>query len=388
MIPRIISLSNDYSFFLLGPRGAGKSSLLRSLWSGGEGVVWIDLLLANEEAIFQKNPDELILRTEHLKEKSRVIIDEVQKVPRLLDVVHKLIEEKKLLFALSGSSARKLKRGAANLLAGRAFVYNLQPFSFFEISSKFDLFEALRFGMLPKIFEFDSFEDKKMFLQAYANTYIREEIQMEQIVRNLPGFRRFLEVASQMNGQPLNYSKIGRYIKLDHSVIRNFYEVLEDTLLGFFLPAYEPSIRKQQIKSAKFYFFDTGIVRALNKMLDLPIRPNTYEFGRAFEHFIIIEIYKLCTYKNKNESLYHFRTKDGFEVDLIITRPGKADLFIEIKSSSHILKEDISSFVKQSKSLNNAQAIVLSLDKNRKTFNSVESYYWETFLDLFYNDKI
>jgi len=175
MYPRLLNISNKSSFFLLGPRGSGKSSLLRGIF-GKKAAVWIDLLTASEEQLFQSNPDELIARTGHLKPGQWVVIDEVQKAPKILDLVHKLIEEKKLLFAMSGSSARKLKRGGANLLAGRAFVYNLFPFTSAETGKDFDLGPALEWGMLPKVLEFEAAQDKKKFLQAYADTYMREEV--------------------------------------------------------------------------------------------------------------------------------------------------------------------------------------------------------------------
>jgi len=351
-------------------------------------VLWIDLLEANTEALFQTNPDELINQTAHLKPKSRVVIDEIQKVPKLLDLVHKLIEEKKLLFSLTGSSARKLKRGAANLLAGRAFVYNLFPFTSTELNQSFELSSVLEWGSLPKVSEFKSNSDKKKFLQSYAHTYIKEEIQNEQIVRNLPAFRRFIDVASQMNGCPLNYSKIGRDINTDHSVIRSFYEILEDTLVGFFLPAYDLSIRKQVRKTPKFYLFDTGVKRALDKTLDIPLKPQTYEYGKAFEHFIILEFYKLCKYKEKDETLFYLLTKNNLEIDLVIKRPGKKTLFIEIKSTTNVKKEDAQNLYGITKEIKGSEAFVLSLDKKRKTFEHIKSYYWKDFIDLFAKDNI
>ena len=388
MIPRNISIQNNYSFFLFGPRGSGKSTLLKQLFEDNPASIWIDLLDPNEEAIFQTDPNELIRRTNHLKPQSWVIIDEVQKAPKLLDLTHKLIEEKKLYFSLSGSSARKLKRGAANLLAGRAFVYHLYPFSCLELKGAFQLQEVLEWGSLPKIFEFTKEEAKKKFLQAYATTYLKEEIQAEQIVRNLPNFRKFLEVAAQMNAQPLNYSKIARDIKSDHSVVRNYFEILEDTLVGFHLPSYDVSIRKQQRKAPKFYFIDCGIKRALQKTLEIPLVKKTYEYGRAFEHFLILEFFKLCQYRDKDETLYYLQTKDDVEIDLIIKRPGKSTLFIEIKSTEHVTKEDFTSLGKITDGLKNTEAFLLSQDSNKKTISHVQAIHWRNFLELLQNDQV
>ena len=388
MIQRYLSLPIEYSFFLLGPRGSGKSTLLRYLFKEKSPHVWIDLLDPEEEAQFQANPNELTKRVSHLMPKNWVIIDEVQKAPKLLDLVHKLIEEKNLLFALSGSSARKLKRGAANLLAGRAFMLHLYPFSFFELRPALTLEHMMQWGTLPKVTELKSNNDKKLFLQAYANTYLKEEIQIEQIVRNLPTFRRFLEMAAQMNGLPLNYSKISRDIHTDHSVIRNYYEILFDTLIGFELPAYHKSLRKQQRLASKFYFFDCGIKRALNKTLDIPLKEKTYEYGRAFEHFIILEFFKLCEYRNREETLSYLQTKDNVEVDLIITRPGKSTLFIEIKSTSNITDQDFTSLHKIVPKQMDAQSFILSLDPKIKSKEHIRSFFWKDFLERFKEDKI
>lgn len=381
MIPRLVTLQDNYSFFLFGPRGSGKSTLLRSSFQE-KNPLWIDLLDPDEEAVFQAEPSELTRRVAHLSAGSWIVIDEVQKAPRLLDLVHKLIEEKKLFFALSGSSARKLKRGGANLLAGRAFVRHLYPFSFLELGGMFDLHAAMEWGTLPKIFEFEKREDKKSFLHAYANTYLKEEIQAEQIVRKLPGFRKFLEVAAQMNGQPVNYSTIARDIHTDHSVVRSYFKILEDTLIGFELPAYDLSIRKQQRKAPKFYFIDCGIKRAIDKSLDIPLMEKTHEYGRMFEHFFILECFKLCQYRERDESLHYLQTKDGVEVDLIITRPGKSTLFIEVKSTTDITEADFRTIAAITSGLKDAEGFLVSRDLRKKTMDHVSARHWQEFLNL------
>ncbi len=387
MTPRIVTVRDNYSFFIFGPRGSGKSTLLRGVFQQKK-PIWIDLLDPDEEALFQTDPNELTRRTSHLPPGSWVVIDEVQKAPKLLDLVHKLIEEKNLYFALSGSSARKLRRGGANLLAGRAFVRHLYPFTSLELGSRFNLQEVLEWGSLPKIYDFEQKEDKKRFLQAYANTYLKEEIQAEQIARNLPGFRKFLEVAAQMNGQPVNYSNIARDIHTDHSVVKNYFEILKDTLIGFELPAYDLSIRKQQRKAPKFYFIDCGIKRAIDKSLDIPLRERTYDYGQMFEHFLILELFKLCQYREKDESLHYLQTKDDVEVDLIIKRPGKSSLFIEIKSTKQITGADFRSILEITAGLQDAKALLLSNDPNEKSVQQVSALPWQKFLQLFQEDKV
>ena len=291
----MINISKSQSFFLFGPRGTGKSTLLAELFTPEESI-YLDLLepdLANELISYPQN---LLTRlAPHVGEKTWVIIDEVQKAPQLLDLVHKLIQKKQFKFVLTGSSARKLKRGASNLLAGRAFVFNLFPLTVDELKDSFSLDEALKFGTLPEIFSFENENDKMLFLKAYAQTYLKEEIVMEQVVRNLPPFRRFLDVAAQMNTDIINYSNIAKDIHSDPKTVSGYYDILEDTLLGFRLPAYHTSIRKQQKKASKFYLFDTGVTRALAGQVDYDLMSKSFEYGQLFEAFIINEIHRRLT---------------------------------------------------------------------------------------------
>ncbi len=201
-----------------------------------------------------------------------MLLDEIQKVPKLLDEVHRLIEEKTdKIFILTGSSARKLKHGGANLLAGRAFVYHLFTLSCFELKEKFDLEKALHWGTLPKIFSLDGDSEKSEFLRSYADTYLKEEIWNEQVVRKLQPFRRFLEVAAQCNGKIINYANIARDVGVDDKTIKEYFCILEDTMIGFFLEPFRNSFRKRLVEKPKFYFFDTGIVRSLSRRLSVPL---------------------------------------------------------------------------------------------------------------------
>ena len=266
MINRLARLSRSNSFFILGPRGVGKSTLIKNYYNlQKESILYIDLLDPSVEDQYRLNPNVLKQQASARSRLKWVVIDEVQKLPRLLDVVHELIENTSIKFILSGSSARKLKRGGSNLLAGRAFMFYLYPFTSFELKEKFNLKKSLQWGMLPQVLKFKSNQDRKEYLKSYTLTYLREEIQMEQIVRKLTPFRKFLEVAAQMNGQIINFSKIGSDIGVDTTTVQNYYSILEDTLIGFHLQAYHTSIRKSQRLSPKFYLFDTGSVPRFKK---------------------------------------------------------------------------------------------------------------------------
>ena len=333
MFHRLLKPSLSQSFFLFGPRGTGKTTFLKRFFQG-KPTRWIDLLDAEKEQRYAL--DRGLLYRELIPLKSRkqwIVIDEIQKNPVLLDTVHRLIEETSLKFALTGSSSRKLKRGSANLLAGRAFVNHFFPLTHGEMGDAFSFHEALAWGTLPGLTRLKSDSDKKDFLKAYALTYLKEEVWAEHIVRELDPFRRFLPVAAQANGTILNYSKIARDVGVDYKTVQSYFGILEDTLLGFFIEPYHRSVRKQQHQAPKFYFFDTGVCRALENTLDIPLKEQTYFFGNAFEHWLITEIYRVNCYTKKDYRFYYLRTKDDAEVDLIIERPGKKHLLIEIKST-------------------------------------------------------
>ena len=340
MVRRIQKLHPSNSFFLFGARGTGKSTLAEYRFSV-KGTLWIDLLLYKEEEAFSHNPDRLLSILKAAKYK-RVVIDEIQKVPKLLDVVQKAMGIwPNIQFIMTGSSARKLKRGFGNLLAGRAFQYYLFPFSVFEANQGISLDHTLQFGSLPGIINKSNPSDKKEFLTTYVHTYLKEEITSEQIIRKLNPFRHFLQVAAGQNGQILNHSSIAKDIKADDKTVKNYFSILEDTLLGFFLPSYHKSIRRQQNQASKFYFFDTGVKRALEKQITVPLQKNTYAYGKAFEHKMILECFYLNEYLKKDFGFYYLKTKDQNEVDLIIERPGKKDILVEIKSTEHIQKKHI-----------------------------------------------
>lgn len=377
MFPRLRHVSHKHSFFLFGPRGTGKSTLLKKRFSSTQ-CLWLDLLDSSVEEQFFLNPSNLYAIVKALPEKiTHVVIDEIQKVPKLLDEVHRLIEETNKLFILTGSSARKLKHGGANLLAGRAFVYHLHSLSCFELKEQFDLNQALHWGTLPKIFSLSGNIEKSEFLRSYADTYLKEEIWNEHVIRKLPPFRRFLEVAAQSNGKIINYANIAKDVGVDDKTIKEYFCILEDTMIGFFLEPFHNSFRKRLVEKPKFYFFDPGVVRSLSRRLSIPLIPKTAAYGEAFEHFILLEFIRLSSYFQPDYRFSFIRTAGDVEVDLVIERPGKPLLCIEIKSSSTIDESDIGSFIRITKDIEHSEAIVLSQDRFVKKFGHVTCYPWE-----------
>ncbi len=373
---RLLILPKDENFFLFGARGVGKTTLLKHL-SWFKSSLYINLLVSGEELRFTRNPDELSSIVKALPdETTHIIIDEIQKIPRLLDVVHDLIETTSKKFVLTGSSARKLKHGRANLLAGRAFVYHLFPFSFLEFEESINLIECLQWGMLPKIFEYNNPEKKILFLDAYTNTYLKEEIWTEQFVRNLDPFRRFLEVAAQSNGKMINYSNIARDVGTNDKNVQNYYSILEDTLLGFFLEPFQHSFRKRLSKTPKFYFFDLGVVRALTGQLTLPLNKSTSQYGEFFEHFIILQCKYLANYFHREYRFSYLKTKDDAEIDLIVERPGHPLLFIEIKSSENVQSAHLNTLKKLSNDFGNCETVCFSCDTYSKQLDGIKVYPW------------
>jgi len=378
MYNRIFKPIESKSFFLFGARGVGKSTFIRE-FIRGQSAQFIDLLEPDLEDKYSKYPETLLQEILPQKDKlDWVVIDEVQKCPKLLNVVQKLMVDHQLKFILSGSSARRLKQRSVNLLAGRAINEFMYPLTHVELGEDFDLADALETGTLPEVKTTTSNEAKQAFLRAYALNYITIEIQAEQWVKNLPPFRKFLEVAAQMNGKVLNYSSIAKDIGVDPNTVQSYFEIIEDTLLGFRLPAYDKSVRKQQRKAPKFYFLDTGVKRALDRTLEVPLKPQTSAFGEAFEHFIILEIQRMASYMHKDFRYSYLLTKDGAEIDLIIDRPGKKTTLIEIKSKDRVDERDIRHLKSFEKDFDQPLLLVLSRDPTEKLIDGVKACHWQS----------
>jgi predicted AAA+ superfamily ATPase len=252
-----------------------------------------------------------------------------------------MIEQDSVHFALTGSSARKLKRGGANLLAGRAFVYHLFPLTAVELGDRFALSDALTFGTLPKILSLSSDAEKRKYLESYAMTYVKEEIVAEQVVRKLTPFRSFLQVSAQMSGKYVNYSAIGRDVGADTKTVISYFDILEETHMGFRLEPFHTSVRKAQKMAPKFYWFDSGVRRALENTLDFVPAPGTSYYGDLFEEFVVNEINRLNSYCETGYRLSYLSTHNsGTEIDVVLTKGGGREVIaIEIKSSSSAPEE-------------------------------------------------
>jgi len=362
------------SFFLFGARGTGKSTFLSYFFSADE-AQYIDLLDPVLFARLQSNPSELneILAT---SDSPWCLIDEVQKIPPLLDIVHSQIERSGRKFALTGSSARNLKRNSANMLGGRAFLYKMFPLTHQELGDNFNLEGALNFGTLAKCTTLSTEREKVLFLRSYVETYLKEEILIEQLIRNLPPFRRFLELSAATDTEVVSYTNIAKDVQSDPRIIQNYYSILEDTLLGFFLEPFHLSLRKRQKKAPKFYWFDTGVRRALSGTIDIPVTPKSFEYGSLFESFLVNEIHRLLTYSERSFRLSFIRIDDNLEIDLVIERAGLPTYLIEIKSTTHVTDAHTRTLERYSKEISGCVSLVLSQDKIAKKIGSVTCLHW------------
>ncbi|MBF0104136.1 MAG: ATP-binding protein [Deltaproteobacteria bacterium] len=376
MFHRLITPLESTSFFIFGARGTGKTSFLREFFKG-KNVYWLDFLEPELEFSYSQNPSQLKQELDLRTGVEWVVLDEIQKVPSLLNVVHQLIESTSLRFALTGSSARKLKKKGTNLLAGRAFLNTLYPLTSPELADLFSLSQVLQWGSLPKIYSLTSDIEKRAYLKTYTYTYLKEEIVSEQVIRKLEPFHRFLEIAAQSSGEILNFTNIARDVGADPKTIQSYYQILEDTLIGFLLPAYHHSIRKQQRQASKFYLFDLGVKRALENNLHSAVTPSTYGFGKLFEHFLITEIVHLNEYYRRDFRFYYLRTQNQLEVDLIIERPGMPRALVEIKSSDQVDERDTKTLSLFLQDIKPSQGFCLSLDPRAKKIGNVHCLHWQ-----------
>ena len=311
MYTRLLPLP-ERTFFLFGPRGTGKTTWLRAKLPQ---ATWFDLVRTQELLRLMREPGLLRHAVEALPRGSWIVIDEVQKVPALLDEVHGLIADHgaRYRFALSGSSARKLRRLDVNLLAGRAINRTFFPLTSAELDFRFDVDDVLQFGMLPSVRS----EPKHAIdiLEAYSANYIKEEIQQEALVKNLDSFTRFLEIAALINGQVANTSGIARDAGVPRPTVQRYFEVLTDTLIGVWLPAWRPRAKVKEVAHPKFYFFDTGVVRALLQRLREPLE--AAERGHMLETLVLHELRAAISIATVGGTIAYWRTPSGSEVDFI-----------------------------------------------------------------------
>lgn len=386
MFRRLLKTSKSKSFFLFGARGTGKTTLLREQFSHDQ-AYWIDLLDNRILSELDTQPARLSGFLAQAK-KQWVVIDEIQKIPRLLDEVHRLIESTDHRFVLTGSSARKLKRQAANLLAGRAFVFNLYPLTHIEVGNEFQLDDALSYGTLPGVFTQVNERDKKLFLKAYADTYLKEEILIEQLIRKLPPFRKFLELSAAQDTEVTSFTNIARDVGVDPKIISNYYSILEDTLLGFTLEPFHTSIRKRQKATPKFYWFDTGVRRALTGTVDDRVRPQSFEYGSLFESFVVNEIRRLLTYAERQFKLSFLRLDDSIEIDLIVERNNSPTFLIEVKSTDRVHEGHVQALRKLGPSIKNSQCLLLSRDPNAKMIEGISCMDWQSGIQMILNGQL
>ena len=378
-IKRTLNLTNllkNKSFFLFGPRATGKTFLINQQVS--KNALIINLLNSEIYLQLSASPHDLVSMIDAEPSCKLVVIDEIQRVPMLLNEVHSLIEERGLKFLLTGSSARKLKRGSANLLAGRAWEARLFPFTSHELP-KFDLEKYLLIGGLPSVY-FSAHPNEELF--SYVGTYLKEEIQAESLVRKLPAFSRFLQMSALTNGQMLNFSNIASDVGMPAVTVREYYTLLEDTFIGFMLPAYTKTKKRKAISTAKFYYFDIGVRNTLAGVKN--IGKNTEVYGQLFEHFIVLELRAYLSYQRIRKDLSYWQSKGGQEVDIIVGD----ELAIEVKSSKKIMEKHLKSIKVFSEEEICERYIVVSHDKVNRRVGNIDIMYWKDFLEKLWSDEL
>jgi predicted AAA+ superfamily ATPase len=371
---KIAPLLAKKSFFLFGPRATGKSTLIRQQLADIATV--IDLL---DSRIFLKLSDSPYELESLIAADNRdiVVIDEIQRIPELLNEVHRLIEAKKLTFLLTGSSARKLRRGQANLLAGRVWETRMFPLIHREIPD-FNLDRFLRYGGLPAVYLSEYPEEE---LDAYVNTYLKEEIMAEGLIRRFPPFSRFLKTIALANGEMINFTKLANDCQVPPSTVTEYVGLLEDTLVGFLLPAWIESKKRKAIKTGKFYFFDPGITHMLAGTETLDRNSNLY--GKSYEQFICMELRAYLSYRRNKLPLMYWKSKNGHEVDFLLG----TKTAIEVKASRRVNKRDFKGlrYLDEERVFKNF--ILVSQDPVSTKTGKFQALHWEKFLRDLWVDK-
>ena len=364
--------------FLWGPRQTGKSTLVKQRFP--KALVY-DLLLADEFSRLKRNPSLLRQDLLALQKKTLppIIIDEIQKCPDLLDEVQWLIVNHGFQFILCGSSARKLRRGHANLLGGRALRYELFPLVSAEIP-QFDLLRALNHGLIPR--HYIGAQPKRM-LAAYLATYLKEEVAAEALVRNLAGFGRFLEVAAFSNGGIPVFQNIGSDCGISPPTVKEYFQILEDTLLARFCPAFQKRPKRRVVQSPKFYLFDVGLTNHLLKRG--PIEIGGESFGNAFEHFIYMELLAYSHYSGKDFAISYWRTTSQLEVDFIL---GDHQVAVEVKGVPEVKTNHLRGLHAFAEEYKVQKQIVVSLDPRKRLLGSCNIFPWQQFLNALWRGEI
>lgn len=369
-----IQLPTGQSAFLWGPRKTGKTHWVTREFPES---ILIDLLKTDTFAEYAVRP--ALLRERFGEQRGLVIIDEIQMVPDILNEVHWLIENRGVSFLMTGSSARKLRRNKANLLGGRAWRYTMAPLTYSEVDG-FELESVMVSGLLPPHF---LASNPIQHLRSYVADYLKEEIAAEASVQSMPRFAEFLRVASLTTGELLNYTNVGRECGVSAKVVRGYFQILEDTLLGFTLQPWRKAKTRRMIETAKFYLFDVGVSNYLARR-----RPaiGTPEFGKSFEQFILMELKAYQAYRNPELDLYFWRTSTGLEVDFIL---GAMEVAIEVKGSARVHKADFKGLKALCEEQEVNRTIVVSLESApRKTESGIEVLPWQHFLELLWSGEL
>jgi predicted AAA+ superfamily ATPase len=366
------------SCFLWGPRQTGKTTLLQQILPDAR---FVDLLLSETFEELQRRPS--MLREKILSDPRRsdrvVVIDEVQKVPALLDEAQWLMVNHGIRFVLCGSSARKLKRGAANLLGGRALGYELFPLVFQEIPA-FDLKRALNHGLLPRLYIGENPSER---WRAYIGNYLKEEIAAEALTRDLPAFSRFLEAAAFSNGEIVRYTNIARDCGVSAPTVKNHFQILYDTLLGWELPAYLRRPKRRMVESSKFYYFDVGLANTLLRRG--LIEEKSESFGKAFEHWVAMELRAHSHYSGRHYPLAYWRTTSGYEVDFVL---GDGEIAVEVKSTDMADERHWRGLKAFDEEYTPRRLIVVSQDREPRRIGKIEVLPWTHFLQALWGNAL
>ena len=368
-IQRLLNIDIGYSSFLWGARRTGKSYWIKHNFKPEE-IILLDLLQTDVFAEYASRPS--LLRERFQNTKRIIVIDEIQKIPMLLDEIHWMIENKKVIFLLTGSSARKLRREHSNLLAGRALRYQLLPFSFMEVGD-INLEKIMISGMLPPHFLSEKPLD---LIRSYVADYLKEEIAQEAKIQRIPQFNEFLRIAALTSGELINYNNVARETGVSNKIIRSYFDILESTMLGFRISSWKSSKTRRLIMAEKFYLFDIGLS---NYLAGRQPRDGTPEFGKSFEHFILMELRAYKAYRNPDLNITYWRTSTGYEVDFIL---GEKQVALEIKSGK--MTHDI--YLRSLKALredgNIKHLLVIGQEKYPRDIDGIKIIPWRIFLEM------
>ena len=378
MYERIFDIKNrlDEGMFLFGARQVGKSTLLKNRFPQ---AIYIDLLNSDLRRRFKQNAGLFKEMLTKYPAETLVIVDEIQKVPELLDEVHSLMVDYGLHFILSGSSARKIKKSGANQLGGRAIPETLYPLVSAEITD-YDLNKAIQNGTIPRHYAVTNAKNR---IKAYIDLYLKEEIKEEAAVRNVDNFERFMEVAAISDGEIINYENIATDCGISANTVKAYLKILYDSLIGYEIPAYRKVIKRKLTQAPKFYYFDVGVANYLMRRYKL--EPGTPEYGHAFEHLVMQEIIAYLGYKGELDQLSYWHAYSGEEVDAII---GDAKIAIEIKSADEIQRKHTESLREFAKEHPNAKLIVVSRDKITRQSGGIDLYYATDFFKALWNEEL